>query len=31
MMFSPIFTTRLLYWATMTDIDEVTFKRLLSD
>jgi hypothetical protein len=31
MMFSPIFTTRLLYWATLTDLDETTFKYLLSD
>jgi hypothetical protein len=30
MMFSPIFSTRLLYWATMTDLEDTTFKYLLS-
>ncbi len=31
MMFSPIFNTRLLYWATMSDLEDSTFKLLLTD
>jgi len=30
-MFSPIFNTRLLYWATIADLDDTTFKLILSE
>ena len=30
-MFSPIFATRLLYWGIINDLDEATFRQLLTD